>query len=191
MASHPVIDAYRARLARTLPSETVDELTDGLLETWEHHLTDGLRPEHAARAAIADFGDADRVADEFVAQAPGRRMARLLLATGPIMGVCWGTSLIAAKVWTWPIPPVAGAAYGTALLAVVAFLLVAATSRHSYRRTRLGLAGAGWLCVLDAAMIVAVATIAPTVVWPMTIAIPASLARIGFSIRSMPKRLAF
>ena len=191
MASHALIDAYLARLAQTLPAEVVDELTDGLLETWEHRLALGIPADQAARAAIADFGTAERVTDEFVKQAPGRRTARLLLATGPIMAACWGTSLVAAKVWTWSIPPVAGAAYGIALLVVVASLLVAATSRHSYRRTRLGLAGALWLCVLDAAMIVAVAAVAPAIVWPMAVAIPASLVRIGFSIRSMPKRLAF
>jgi len=70
MAGHQLIDAYLAGLARRLPADTVDELADGLLETWHHYLGDGLTPDRAARAAIAEFGAADRIADEFVAQAP-------------------------------------------------------------------------------------------------------------------------
>jgi hypothetical protein len=189
MASHHLIDTYLAGLAQRLPANTVDELADGLVETWQHHLGNGEPTDQAARAAIAEFGAADRIADEFVAQAPGRRTARFLLATGPVMGVCWGTSLIAAKVWTWPIPRPIAAIYAAALLTVVAALVAAATSRHSYRRTRLGNAGALALLVLDAAMIVAVTVLAPVLVWPMAAAIPASLARIGLTLRSLPKGL--
>jgi hypothetical protein len=187
MASHVLIDAYVAGLAARLPAGTVDELADGLIETWQRHLANGLTPDRAARAAIAEFGTTDRIADEFVAHAPGRRTARLLLATGPVMGVCWGASLITAKVWTWPIQAPIAAAYVVALSAVVVALLAAATSRHSYRRTRFGTAGALGLVVLDAAMIVAVAVLAPLVVWPMAVAIPASLARIGLTIQALPK----
>jgi len=189
MAGHQLIDAYLAGLAGRLPADTVDELADGLLETWHHHLDNGLTAEPAARAAIAEFGSADRIADEFVAQAPGRRTARLLLATGPIMGACWAASLIATKVWAWPVPPMAGAAYALSLLGVVAMLIAAATSRHSYRRTRLGGLGALALVVLDTAMIGVVATLAPTTVWLIAVAVAASLARIGFTIRSLPSAL--
>jgi hypothetical protein len=189
MASHRLIDSYLAHLAARLPAGTVDELADGLTETWQHHLERGLSAERAARAAIAEFGAATRIADEFVAQAPGRRTARLLLATGPALGVCWGTSLVAARVWTWPIPPAAGAAYVVALLVTVALLIGAATSRHSYRRTRLGGIGALNLVLLDAAMIGAVAVLAPMLVWPMGIAVAASLARIGLAIPRLPMAL--
>ncbi len=187
MASHQLIDSYLAGLAGRLPADTVDELADGLTETWQHHLANGLSPDQAARATIAEFGTADRIADEFVAQAPGRRIARLLLATGPVMGGCWGVTLITAKVWTWPIQPPLAAAYALALLMVVLALLTAATSRHSYRRTRLGAAGALTLVVLDAAMIAGVAVLAPLLVWPMAVAIPASLARIGLTVRALPR----
>ena len=186
MASHQLIDTYLAGLAARLPTDTVDELADGLIETWQHRRALGLAPDQAARAAIAEFGAADHIINEFVVQAPGRRSARLLLATGPIMGACWGASLLTAKVWTWPIPLPVGAAYAIALTTVVAMLLAAATSRHSYRRTRLGTAGALAVAVLDATMLAAVAVLAPVLVWPMAAAIPASLARIGLTIRSMP-----
>jgi hypothetical protein len=142
MASHQLIDDYLAGLARRLPADTLDELADGLIETWQHHLDDGSTPDEAAHAAIADFGSADQVAAEFIAQAPGRRTARLLLASGPILAACWGPSLVAAKVWTWPVPRPAAAAYVLAFLAVIACLLIAGASRRSYRRTRLGMAGA-------------------------------------------------
>lgn len=189
MASHQLIDAYLADLARRLPADTVDELADGLLETWHHHLGDGLSAERAARAAIAEFGAADAIADEFVAHAPGRRTARLLLLTGPVMGACWGSSLIATNVWTWPIPPALGLAYPALLLATVALLVGAATSRHSYRRTRLGGPAALVLIVLDAAMIGAVGVLAPTFVWQMAVAVAASMVRIGWAIRALPHAL--
>ncbi len=187
MASHELIDTYLAGLARRLPADSVDELTDGLIETWHYHLGRGLTDERAAYAAIADFGSANRVTDEFVAQAPGRHIARLLLATGPVMAACWGASLITAKVWTWPIPVSVGAVYAVVLIAVVAILIAAATSRHSYRRARLGVAGALALVVLDATMIATAMALVPMPVWPMALAIPASVARIGFTVRSMPK----
>jgi hypothetical protein len=189
MASHELIDAYVARLAERLPADTVDELADGLVETWQHFVAGGLAPAPAARAAIAEFGAPRRIEDEFVAQASGRRTARLLLATGPIMGVCWGTSLVTAEVWTWPIPRPVGIVFAVALFGVVALLLMAATTRHSYRRTRFGAAGGLAIAVLDAAMIAAIATLAPTLVWPMAIATAASLARISFAIRWLPKAL--
>ena len=188
MASHELIDAYIIKLARRLPANAVDELADGLVEAWHVHLGRGLTPERAAQAAIAEFGSADRIADEFIAQAPGRHIARVLLATGPVMGVIWGASLISAKVWTWPIRVGTGTVYAAGLLCVVVILIAAATSRHSYGRTRLGTAGALALVVLDTTMIAAVAYLAPMLVWPMAIALPASLARIGLVIQLMPRR---
>ena len=82
MASHPLIDDYVTGLARRLPADTVDELGDGLTEAWQQHLDAGLSPTEAARTAIAEFGTPDQITDAFVAQAPGRRRALLLLATG-------------------------------------------------------------------------------------------------------------
>jgi hypothetical protein len=186
VASHQLIDDYLARLAGRLPAEVVEELADGLTETWQHHVDEGCGPDEAAHAAIAEFGTADRVADEFVAQSPGRRLARLMLASGPIMACCWGPSLVAAKAWTWPVPRPASAAYALAFLVVVASLLAAASSRHSLRRTRLGLAAGLVLIGLDAAMVAAAVAFAPAFVWPMALAIPASIARIGLGLRLLP-----
>jgi hypothetical protein len=186
MASHQLIDTYLTELAGGLPADAVDELADGLLETWHHHRDRGLGPTAAARTAIAEFGTARQITDAFVAQATGRRTARMLLSTGPIVGVCWGASLMAARVWTWPVPAAAAASFAITLLAAVACLVAAATSRHSYRRTRLGDIGAAGLVALDVAMLVAVPLAAPALVWPMALAVPASLCRVGITLRRLP-----
>jgi hypothetical protein len=189
VAGHRLIEDQLAALADRLPADAVAELTDGLLETWQHRLAAGLPPEAAARAAIAEFGDPDQITRAFVAQAPGRRTALALLATGPLVGVCWGASLLTARVWTWPLPTAGVAAYALALLAVVATLVTSATSRRSHRRARLGTAGGAGLVVLDVAMLAAVLIAAPVLVWPMVVAIPASLARIGLTVRFLPRVL--
>jgi hypothetical protein len=186
MASHPLIDTHLADLARLLPADAVDELADGLTETWHHHLATGRPSADAARAAIAEFGSATQITEAFVINCPGRRMARILLRTGPFVGVCWGASLVSARAWEWPIPgPAAGVAAVT-LLAVVAALITSATSRRSYRRARLGTAGGIGLIALDLTMLAAVILVAPTMVWPMLVAVPVSLARIGVTLRSLP-----
>jgi hypothetical protein len=190
MASHRLIDDHLAALARALPADTVEELADGLAETWQHHVADGLTPTAAAQAAIAEFGTPEQITHAFVAQAPGRRTALLLLATGPMVGAAWAGSLITAHAWAWPVPFAAKAAFGLALLAVVATLLTAATSRRSYRRTRLGTAAGLGVVVLDTAAVAAALLAAPTLAWPMAVAIPASLARSGLALRSVSRALA-
>jgi hypothetical protein len=190
MASHELIDGYLADLARQLPPHTVDELADGLMEAWRHRLNAGLAPTAAARAAIAEFGTPDLVTRAFVAQAPGRRAAVLLLASGPVVGACWGASLVTARAWTWPVPAPAAVLLSAVLLTVVAALVTAATSRSSLRRTRLGAVGGIGIVALDAAMITAVLLLAPALVWPMLVAVPVSLTRIGLTLRFLPRTFA-
>jgi hypothetical protein len=189
MASHHLIEDYLDQLAARLSPDAVDELADGLTETWHRHRATGAAPDQAAQAAIAEFGSPQQITAAFVTHAPGRRTARALLATGPLIGLCWGGSLIAAHAWTWPIPPVAAAVYAAALLAVVFLLVVAATTRTNPGRTRLGGIGSAGLIVLDVTMIAAVAAIAPTLTWPMLAAIPASVARIAITVRTLPAAL--
>jgi hypothetical protein len=178
MASHELIEEYLADLAGRLPANAVDELADGLAETWQHHLRTGLAPTAAAHAAITEFGSITQVTDAFVTVAPGRRLSRILLATGPLVGASWGISLAVAQVRTWPVPFPAAAGYLLLLLAVVAALIAAATSHHSYRRTRLGVLAAYGLIALDLGMIAASLHLT-AFVWPMAIAIPASLTRVA------------
>jgi hypothetical protein len=114
----------------------------------------------------------------------------MLLATGPLVGVCWGAGLVPSQVWTWPVPGLAAAGFGLGLFAVIAALIAAATSRRSYRRTGLGSAGGLGLVVLDTVMVAAVLLAAPTLAWPLLAAIPASLVRIGLTLRVLPAPVA-
>lgn len=190
MAGHDLIDAYLAALACRLPADVVDELADGLTETYLRHQCAGLGPEAAARAATAEFGLPEVVVAAFVRQAPGRRAALMLLCSGPIVGLCWATALVAGHAWTWPVPTVLRAAFGVTLLVVVAMLVLAATGHRSYRRTRIA-AGAGLgLIGLDGAILTTVVLIAPPFVWPMALAVPASLTRMVLTARVMPRLLA-
>jgi hypothetical protein len=190
MPDHPLIGAYLAELARRLPAEAVDELADGLAETYGHHLARGLDRDAAATSAVAEFGATDQVVAAFVHQAPGRRAALALLATGPVLGVCWGGALVLGQAWTWPIPTTMRVVFGLALIAVVAALAAAATSRSSYNRTRLTATASMSLIALDTALVVVALLATPALVWPMAIAIPASLARIGLTARALPRVLA-
>jgi hypothetical protein len=189
MASHHLIEQYLAELARRLPADAVDELADGLAETYRHHLSHSPDPNAAARSAIAEFGDPMTVTHAFTRQAPGRRLALMLLATGPAVGICWGVSLLLGRAWAWPIVAPVRLAFGLALLAVVATLVTAATSRHHYARPRVTAIGGVGLIALDTAMLGVVLLAAPTLVWPMAVAIPASLARIVLTARALPRVL--
>lgn len=190
MAGHPLIDDYLATLARHLPADTVDELSDGLTETYRRHRHTSSDPEAAAAAAITEFGIPEQVIEAFVRQAPGRRTALALLASGPIVGGCWAATLIAGHAWTWPIPAAARFTFGIVLLTVVAMLALAATARTSLRRTRItAVAGLG-LIALDGAMCGAIVLVEPNFVWPMAIATLASLARLSLTTRALPRILA-
>ena len=79
---------------------------------------------------------------------------------------------------------------GAVLVFAVAALLVAATSRHSYRRTRV--AGLGGLAVAgtDVTMLMIVLAVAPTHAWPLLTAVTVSLVRIAVTTRLLPRTLA-
>jgi hypothetical protein len=190
MAGNDLIDGYLADLARWLPADAVDELADGISETYQNHLDHGLTPEDAAAAAVADFGGADEIIAAFTRNSPGRRTARLLLFTGPAVGMSWGAALIAGRIWTWHIPIAAGVAFGMTLLTVVVLLVAAASSRCDYGRTKLAaLAGSG-IILLDLTMLASVVAIAPAIVWPMALSGAASLMRVGFTVRALPRIVA-
>ena len=96
-----VIGTYLAELACQLggpPSaraEIVAELEDGLWAGTVAHQANSLPLADAARAAVAEFGDAATVAAGFgpeLAAATGRRVGLALLSTGPLVGSaghCW------------------------------------------------------------------------------------------------------
>lgn len=186
----PLIEEYAARLRRSLPADLAEEAATGLIETYERHLAGGAGEEAAARDTIAEFGDQDLVIGEFTRQAPGRRAARLLLATGPLAGSCWAAGLITSRAWAWPVPGAARLAFGTVLLLTVLALLAAATSRSGYQRTRLTALALPVILALDAAAVTAATAAAPATTWPLGAAVTVSLTRIAFTARTLPRLAA-
>lgn len=187
MAGDHLIDDYLRGLRGRLPAEAVEELADGLAETHRRHRAAGLDPVEAARAAIAEFGEPDAVLAAFVRLAPGRRAALWLLGSGPLVGGSWAVSLVAGRAWAWPVPPVARVVFGCVLAAVVVLLAFAATGRRSLRRTRLAAAAGLGVIGLDVTIVGLVTLTATSFVWPMAVAVPASLLRLTFTARSLPR----
>jgi hypothetical protein len=124
---------------------------------------------------------------EFTRQAPGRHAARLLLATGPVVGACWAAALTLGRAWTWPLPSAARLSFGAVLLLAVLALALAATSQRRYHRTRLTAAASPILLALDTTAVAAVLLDAPALTRALGTAVAASLTRIAFTARSLPR----
>ncbi len=187
MAEHALITGYLDQLARRLPDEVIDELADGLTEGFRRHQHNGLDPDEAAAAVLAEFGSPAEVTAAFARNAPGRRTAIRLLATGPVFAGLWAVSLITAHAWTWAVPLPARLGFG-ALLLITAGALATVVLGNDLGRMRLVAPAAVALMLLDAAMIATAALVAPVVTGPMALAIPASLARITLTARSLIPR---
>lgn len=185
----PLITGYLTGLRRSLPAPIADEATDGLIQTYEQHLAAGAGEEEAARAALVDFGDLAMVVGEYIRQAPSRRAAWLLLATGPVAATCWAAALVTSRAWTWPVPATARLAFGVLLLATVLALLAAATSRHSYQRTRLALVAGPVIIALDATAIAVALAAAPALTSLLLVAMAVSIGRIAVTTWTL-RRLA-
>jgi hypothetical protein len=185
-----LIASYLDALSRQLPGQVVEELADGLEETYRRHLGLGLAPDAAAQAAVAEFGDPDLIAAEFTRAHPARRAARRLLAAGPAVGLCWAVALITSRAWTWPVPAVAGIMPGLALVAVVTLLAVAARTTRYRAAGRAGAAGCIGTAALDAFMITGVLAAHPAARWAVAVAITASAARLSLNARLLRPILA-
>lgn len=183
MAEPRLIRDYRASLARRLPDSVVEELSDGLEQTYRRHLDAGFSPDAAAREAVAEFGDPHTLADLFASASPARQAARLLLATGPLVGGCWATLLVFGRAWEWPVPTIGRAGFGLLLCSVIALLAIAART-GDYRRGRHAatIACLG-LIALDATL---GALLVPTAArgWPLVLT-AAGCTRITFSARAV------
>ena len=178
-----LISGYLACLGGRLPAGVTEEIADAR----EHYLASGLSGQDAERAAVAEFGDPGRLAAELTRHAPGRRAARILLATGPPAGACWAAALITSRAWTWPVPAAARLAFAVGLLVTVAALGAAAAGRTSYRRTRLAAPAGAGLILLDAAMVTAALAAAPAVTGVLAAAVAASLIRTALAARLVPR----
>ena len=99
-----LIRGYLQVLASQLPASIVDELADGLTETYRFYLSRGLSAEEAAEAAVREFGSPEEILAAFARVNPARRAARRLLGLGPVVGGCWVAALVTSRVWPGPLP---------------------------------------------------------------------------------------
>jgi hypothetical protein len=185
MADHPLIRDYSEVLLVQLPARLADEVADGLGEAYEIHLAAGLSADDAARAAVAEFGDAEDVVNGFTVASPARRVARRLIATGPAVGLCWAVALVAGHAWAWPVPIMAKALIGATLIATAAVLMTAAVGRRYDAVRRAGSAGCVGLAVVDAAVIGLVLVAAPSFGWLLALAALASAIRLTCVARAL------
>jgi hypothetical protein len=190
MPEPSLIKDYLAALSAQLPAPIVAELADGLDQTHRHYLRQGLHPGAAAEAALAEFGEPQAIVAAFTDASPARRAARGLLTTGPVVGACWSTALITSRAWAWPVPIAMRIMLGTALITVIGLLAAAAFGRHYRSAGRAGAAGCIGITALDVTMLIVITLAAPAVLWPIILAMTASVARITFTARTLHSVLA-
>jgi hypothetical protein len=190
MSQPRLIRGYLATLSAQLPAPVVEELADGLAETYEFYLRQGLAPGRAAESAVAEFGEPQVIVAGFVSVNPARSVARRLLWTGPAVGACWAAVLITSRAWAWPIPPAVRILPGLILIAVVALLATAAFGTRYRLAARAAAAGCVGITVLDIVMIIGVTLALPSVTWVMIGAMAASTGRVAFSARALRAVLA-
>jgi hypothetical protein len=185
-----LISSYLAVLAAQLPAPIVEELADGLTETHRSYLRQGLAPDLAAEAAVAEFGDPQTIVADFALVNPARRAARRLLGIGPAVGACWAAALITSRAWAWAVPLPARILLGTALITIIGLLAASALSTRYRLAARAGVAGCIGIAALDIVLITGVTFDVASVTWVMAAAMAASAARIVFAARSLRPALA-
>ncbi|GAB2532783.1 permease prefix domain 1-containing protein [Nocardia heshunensis] len=202
------LDDLRAHLTGTWweRQAILAEIGDGLCEAAEYHRTQGLSPEHAAMAAVDEFGGPDEVADGFATVLSSKRIHRYgctLTSMGPVIGLLWGT---AALLGSFSAVPLSLTVFGLVLMALAvlvgvpfAVLAIASTGRAS-RFVRLPprlaakalLVTAAAVTFIDATLLITLLALvaeAPRdlVVLPVTLGASVSLARISVAVTSVPR----
>jgi hypothetical protein len=185
MSEPRLIRDYLATLSAQLPMPIAEELADGLTETYESYLRQGMAPDRAAESAVAEFGEPHMILAAFARANPARRIARRLLWIGPVVGAWWAAALITSRAWTWPVPPVARILPGLVLIVVVALLVTAAFGTRYRLAARAAATGWAGITMLDIMMIIGVMLIIPSVTWVTLGAMTASAARIVFSAQTL------
>jgi hypothetical protein len=113
-AAEQVIGSYLAEVADRLigPAgarrDILAELGAGLGDATDAYRSAGLAPDQAVRAALAEFGQPEQVADGFRAEltaAQARRTALALLRTGPLVGLLWLGAALASRIGAQLVPP--------------------------------------------------------------------------------------
>ena len=185
MTQASLITDYLSVLSAQLPAPLVEELADGLDETQQHYLTQGLTPDAAAGAAVAEFGEPQVIVAAFIRLSPARHAARRLLAAGPVVGGCWAAALITGRAWTWPVPATVRLLFGVVLITVIGLLAAAAFGQRYLSARRAGAVACMGITVLDSVMLIAVVLAIPVLIWPVILAAAASAARLTFSARAL------
>jgi len=185
MAEPCLISDYLATLSAHLPPQLVEELADGLDQTYRHYVQQGLADDAAAEAAMAEFGEPQMIVSAFARTSPARHAARRLLATGPVVGACWAAALVTGRAWAWPVPTGARIGFGVALITVISLLASAALGSRYRTIGRAGTAGCAGIAALDTAMLIFVTVTVPAMAWPLTLALTVSAARIIFTTRTL------
>jgi hypothetical protein len=185
MPQASLITDYLSVLSAQLPAPLVEELADGLDETHQHYLTQGLTPDAAASAAVAEFGEPQVIVAAFTRLSPARHAARRLLATGPVVGGCWAAALITGRAWTWPVPATVLLLIGVALITVIGLLAAAAFGRRYLSARRAGAVACVGITVLDGVMLITTVLAISVLVWPVILAAAASIARLTFTARAL------
>ena len=185
MPQTSLITDYLTVLSAQLPAPVVEELADGLDQAQQHYVKQGLTPDDAAGAALAEFGEPQVVVGAFTRLSPARHAARRLLAAGPVVGGCWAAALITSRAWTWPVPAAGRLLFGVALITVIGLLAAAAFGRRYRSARRAGTVACAGITVLDGVMLTAVALAIPVLIWPVILASAASAARLTFTARAL------
>jgi hypothetical protein len=180
-----LIRDYLAVLAARLPAPIVEELADGLAETYQSYRRQGLAPGRAAGSAVAEFGDPHVIVAEFTRANPARRGARRLLLAGPVVGGCWAAVLITGRAWAWPLPLPARIGFGLALLTVIGLLAAAALGTGYRAAARAGIAGCLGIAAIDTLATTSAMLAIPAVTPVMIAAMAASAARIALSVQAL------
>lgn len=189
MADHRLIAAYRHDLLTRLPAELAEEVSDGLTDAQEEYVRRGLSPDQAAAAAVADFGHPGTVADAFRSASPVLRLARILIATSPVVGGWWAATLITARAWDWSIPLAAPVLVGLILAASVVTLATASLTPRYQSLRRAGIAGCLGIAVLDVTVITTAVLLAPDARWLVAIAICLSAVRLTLVVGGLRRCL--
>jgi hypothetical protein len=187
MAQPGLITDYLSHLAARLPTPIVEELADGLHDTYLAKRRAGHTPDDAARQAIAAFGDPATITAAFLAASPARHAARALLLTGPLVGGAWATVPLTLHAWNWPIPAWARAGFGTVLLAGVTMVAVAAFADRYRRAARSAAAASLAVIALDLGMLSYINTAGLLTTWPVLLAAPLSAARSALTLSRLPR----
>ena len=177
-----LIRGYLKVLAAQLPGPIVEELADGLTETYRSYRSRGLPADAAADAAVEEFGSAEEILAGFARVNPARQAARRLLGLGPVVGGCWVAALVTSRAWPGPLPT--RVALGLALVSCIGLLAVAALDRRYRVAFYSGVAGCVGFAALDASLIVGVLVVAGVASWVTAVAMALSSARIALCARA-------